>query len=96
MKKPRKIMVFDERIASYDEKIFEIEPKESLCFYCYKVKEIKYKVYNHAFIYTLQMCNDCASIYYGGGIPYYSDKPIPIDPLLTYLNEIDPFEVVKK
>ena len=96
MKKPRKIMVFDERISSYDEKIFEIQPKQSLCFYCYEFKKIKYGVYNHAFTAPLQMCDDCASIYYAGIIPYFGINPIPHDPLLDYLNEIDPFEVVKK
>ena len=89
----RKIMVFDERIDNYYEKIFEIQSKVSLCFYCYKVKEIKYKIYNHAFTDTLQMCNDCASIYYGGVLPYGGNEMIQHDSLLDYLNEIDPIDV---
>lgn len=83
-------MVFDERINNYDEKIFKIKSKKSPCFYCYKIKEIKYKTYNHAFSEPLQICDDCASIYYGGTIPYGGIEMIPHDKILDYLNEIDP------
>ena len=89
-KYPHKIIVFEERIASYDEKIFEIKPKKSFCFYCYHPAIIKYMVHNHAFLELLQMCDKCASLYYAGTIPYNGTKPIPHDPLLDYLNEIDP------
>ena len=88
----RKIMVFDERISSYDEKIFETKPKESICFYCYKNKKIKYRIFNNIFLFPLQICDDCASIMYGGIVPYNSKNKIPHDPLLDYLNEIDPIE----
>ena len=88
-----KIIVFDERISNYDEKIFKIKEKVSVCFYCYKLKPISHKIYNHAFMHTLQICDDCASLYYGGIIPYYGTEEIPHDPLLDYLNEIDPIEV---
>jgi len=87
---PRKIMVFDERIKNYDEGIFEIKPKKSFCSYCYHPAIIKYEVYNHAFIHFLQVCNTCASLYYGGVMPVRGTELIPQDPLLGYLNEIDP------
>lgn len=87
---PRKIMVFDERIKSYDECIFQIKPKQSFCFYCFLLAIIKYKVFNHAFLHTLQICDNCAGIYYGGTIPLNGTELIPHDPLLDYLNEIDP------
>jgi len=83
-------MVFDQKIKSYDECIFEIKPKKSFCFYCYLAATIKYNVFNISFVEFLQICDKCASIYYGGSIPKNRTEPIPHDPLLDYLNEIDP------
>lgn len=87
---PRKIIVFTERIDDYDERIIQIKPKKSVCPYCYKIKEIQYKILNVVFPEPLQICDDCASLYYAGVTPFFGTKPIPYDPLLDYLDEIDP------
>ena len=91
-----KIIVFDERIDSYDERIFQIKPIKSLCFYCKKIKEIRYKILNIVFLVPLQICDDCASMYYGGVIPLGGTEPIPHDPLLDYLEKIDPNPILRK
>jgi len=91
----RKIIVFDERISSLDEDIWEVTPKKNICDFCGQYRETKYKIHNLAFINLLDLCDKCAILYYGGitpisGILNVEASKIPIDPLLDYLNKIDP------
>jgi len=93
----RKIMVFDERINSYDESVLTHEPRDGICDYCYKWKVIKFSVINHAFLHPLDMCDDCATKYHGGCEVRNHEGiiiEIPTDPLLDYLNEIDPIDEI--
>jgi len=85
-----KIIVFDERITAYDETIFLIKKRHGRCQYCGGIKEIKHEIHNSAFLVGLPICGDCISFHYGGCIPDNCTDKIPIDPLLSYLEEIDP------
>jgi len=89
-----KIMVFDERISNYDEWMIRIEPKDTICDYCFDYTNIQYLVYNHAFIHLFDICDKCATKYHGGReiqcYPSGEKIRVPTDPLLEYLNEIDP------
>lgn len=92
---PRKVMVFDERIDSYNEYRYARRPFSTFCHYCYEYKELRIGIHNPAFLYPLYICDDCAMIYYGGleiSGPNGEVFEIPVDPLLEYLNEIDPIE----
>ena len=59
----RKIMVFEERINNYDEKIKKIETKESICAYCNKLKNLDYEVINVAFFEPYYICKECFEYY---------------------------------
>lgn len=85
-----KIIVFDERISSLNENMFEVKPELKRCLFCGNIKSIRYKIHNVAFIELLLICDGCAIQYYGGLIPCNGTERIPVDPLLAYLEEIDP------
>lgn len=91
-----KIMVFTERIKDWDIVAIGTPVKETMCFMCYNIKLCKYSIFDPAvFVGIHPICDKCASYYYGDAEVRCADKPneiIPHDPLLDYLNEIDPIE----
>lgn len=89
-----KIMVFTERIKDWDIEIIGTPKKKTMCFMCYQIKECKHSISDPVIFIGFQpICDKCASYYYGDAEVRCFNRPneiIPHDPLLDYLNEIDP------
>lgn len=100
-RKIAKIMVFDERIKSYNERIFTVKPCNGECGMCGEYHEgMEFKVQSvHAVMFGVYpICLSCARIYYGGQEVdgFGGKRTLAEDPLLEIINWHDPIPCINE